>query len=548
MSKPKTLSHDEIKKEMLRWLFEPLYWAKKFCGPDFDPWSGQEELWINYGKMLNAKLKRYQAGPQSLTPEESALADKMGISIMSGHGMGKERSVSGIGFHYLHVLSGYRPKGVCTAPAGPTLHSTLWPEFGKVRAGSEYLASLFTHQSDKIYLTEDADKGKFMRMEPRTIQKNSKEEDMGVVLAGIHATGVLYLITEASGVPEAVFKPIEGGLTDPLSIIIMIFNPTKRTGFAAESHTVNRKHWLCMHWDGRDLKKEKLLNPGRFVWFNERAQDALIEKYGADSDTARIRVYGLPPKQSADTLIHYEAAMSAQDKIVESFDNDPLVIFADIGGEGSSATADPSVVSILRGPVLVKQIALQGQDTTQLSDKIAQILKDELASLPVDTQWAVGVDYIGIGRGVYDQLRNVQLVRNLHKVDVSERPLDDRKYHRLRDQVWWEMREGFMELREVVLPNASREGCVMERNELDELIGELTSIKWAEVQGKIKVQGKGNSSGIPNVRPLVNSPNRADSLVGAWWLYKHAVSRIPRARRVRARGAGRGRPVSWKAA
>ncbi|MCU9930988.1 hypothetical protein OFL77_27020, partial [Escherichia coli] len=70
----------------------------------------------------------------------------------------------------------------------------------------------------------------------------------------------------------------------------------------------------------------------------------------------------------------------------------------------------------------MKQIALQGQDTTQLSDKIAQILKEELASLPVDTQWAVGVDYIGIGRGVYDQLRNVQLVRNLHKVDVSERP------------------------------------------------------------------------------------------------------------------------------
>ena len=124
MPKDKPLSHEQIKKEMLRWLFEPLYWAKKFCGPDFDPWSGQEELWNNYGKLLNAKLKRYQAGPASLTPEESILADKMGISIMSGHGMGKERSVSGIGFHYLHVISGYRPKGVCTAPAGPTLHTS----------------------------------------------------------------------------------------------------------------------------------------------------------------------------------------------------------------------------------------------------------------------------------------------------------------------------------------------------------------------------------------------------------------------------------------
>jgi len=427
------------------------------------------------------------------------------------------------------------------------MHSTLWPEFGKVRAGSEFLSSLFIHQSDKIYLAEDQDRGKYLRMEPRTIQKNSKEEDQGVVLAGIHATGVLYLITEASGVPEAVFKPIEGGLTDPLSIIIMIFNPTKRTGFAAESHTINRKHWICMHWDGRDLKKEKLANPGRFVWFNERAQDALIEKYGEDSDTARIRVYGLPPKQSADTLIHYESALAAQDRVVEAFDNDPLVIFADIGGEGTGTGADPSIITVLRGPALVRQVELQGQDTTQLSDRIAAITKDELASLPADTQWAVGVDVIGIGRGVYDQLNNVQRMRSLFRVDVSERPLDDRKYHRLRDQVWWEMREGFMDLREVVLPNAQREDCAMKKDEIDELIGELTCIKWAEVQGKIKVQGKGNSSGIPNVRPLTKSPNRADSLVGAWWLYKHAVSRIPRARRTRQRFT-RQRALSWKAA
>ena len=277
-------------------------------------------------------------------------------------------------------------------------------------------------------------------------------------------------------------------------------------------------------------------------------QDALIEKYGEDSDTARIRVYGLPPKQSADTLIHYESAMEAQERIVEEFDNDPLVIFSDVGGEGGGSGADPSIVTILRGPRLVQQITLQGQDTTQLSDAIAGVWKDALSSLPADTQWAVGVDVIGIGRGVYDQLNNVQRIRHLYRVDVSERPLDDRKFHRLRDQVWWEMREGFMDLREVVLPNPQREGCLMKKDEIDELIGELTSIKWAEVLGKIKVQGKGNSSGIPNVRPLTKSPNRADSLVGAWWLYKHAVSRIPRARRQRRVRSFHGRAVSWKAA
>jgi len=555
MPKEKRLSAEELDKEFKSWLFEPIRWAYKAFGPEFDPWSGQIELWRQYGLLINAKLKRYQRQidireghvPIPMSADEEALADKWGISIISGHGLGKERSVAGIAYHYFHVLGLYKPKGVCTAPAGPTLHSTLWPEFSKVRSESPLLSALFTHQSDKIYMTEDPERGKHVRLEPRTIQKNSKEEDQGVVLAGIHATGVLYLITEASGVPEAVFKPIEGGLTDPLSLIIMIANPTRRTGFFAESHLSNKKYWIRLHWDGRDLKREKLANPGRFIWFNERAQDALIEKYGEDSDTARIRVYGEFPKQSADTLIHYDAAMDAQERVVEQFENDPLVVFADIGGEGSGSGADPSIVTIMRGPVVRKQITLTGQDTTQLSDSIAGIWKDELSSLPADTQWAVGVDYIGIGRGVYDQLNNVQRIRYLYKLDVSEKPLNERRYHRLRDQVWWEAREGFMEAREVVLPNLQRDDCLMKKDEIEELIDELTSIKWAEVLGKIKVQGKGNSSGIPNVRPLSKSPNRADSFIGAWWLYKHAVSRIPRARRIR-HVRRRSRAISWKAA
>jgi hypothetical protein len=525
---------EEAIEEVQRWVTEPLYWGRRFGGEEFDPWSGQEDLWRQYGALLNAKLKRYQCGPEALTPDESALADKMGISVMAGHGMGKERSVAAIGLHYLSVLKVYQPKGVCTAPAGPTLHSTLWPEFGKVIAGSEFFSALFEKQSDRIYLKEDKRKGEFCRIEPRTIQQNSKEEDQGVVLAGIHATGVIYLITEASGVPEAVFKPIEGGLTDPLSLIIMIFNPTRRMGFAAESQTKNRKHWICLQWDGLALKKEKLASPGRFLWYNERAQDQLIEKYGLDSDTVRIRVRGLPPQQSADTLIHYDAAMEAAARAVETLETDPLCIFADIGGEGD----DPSIVSVLRGPKLLKQVEFLQKDTTQLSDAITDIAKQALSSLGSDVQYAIGVDTIGLGRGVYDQLVNVQRLQHVFRLDVSELPLKQKEFHRMRDQVWWELREGFMETKEISLP------LDMPKQELDELIGELTSIKWAEVLGKVKVQGKGGSSGIPGVKPLTKSPNRGDSLCGAWYLFKHAVSRMPsqfrRQRRIRQR------PVNWK--
>lgn len=525
--------------EVDRWVLEPLYWAKRFLGPDFDPWSGQEELWHAYGKLLNAKLKRYQLGPDALTPEETELADKMGISVMSGHGLGKERSVTGIGLHYLSVLKVYQPKGVCTAPAGPTLQSTLWPEFSKVIASSETLTALFEKQANRIYLKEDPKQGQFCRIEPRTIQQNSNPDEQGVVLAGIHATGVIYLITEASGVPEPVFKPIEGGLTDPLSMVIMIFNPTKRTGFAAESHTKNRKHWACLQWDARQLKKEKLANPGRFVWFNERAQDVLIAKYGEDSDTVRIRVIGLPPKQASDTLIHYDTVMAASDREIDLMPHDPLSIGVDVGGGGSGS--DPSIVTVLRGPKLVKLHEYVDVDEFRLGDLVADIFDQERTSLAPDAAWCIVVDYGGLGRSTVKVLQDKHGLRNLYPVDAAESPVRESEFHRLRDELWWELREAFMETKEIVLdPKLTN---------YDELLAQLTSIKWASValngRTRIKVQGKGSSSGIPNVKPLLHSPNEADSLCLAWRGYLRYCSHLPA--QYRRRTYSRRMTPSWKA-
>lgn len=545
-------------KEVQRWVTDPFYWACKFLGNEFDPWSGQRELWDAYGKILNAKLKRYQLNlalkegtldppnvEAHLTIEEREYADKMGISIMSGHGLGKERSMTGLMLHYMHVLKTYKPKGVCTAPAGPTLQSTLWPEFTKVIAGSEALSAIFTKQEKKIYLSEDPNAGSAVRIEPRTIQQNSNPEEQGVVLAGIHALGVFYGITEASGVPEPVFKPIEGGLSDPLSMILMIFNPTKRTGFAAESHTKNRKYWVCLQWDARVLKREKLANPGRFTWFNERAQEALIEKYGEDSDTVRVRVIGLPPKQSADTLIHYDSVMAALERDILLNDHDPLCIGVDVGGGGSGG--DPSVIAVLRGPKLVELQEHVEVNEFLLADYVTEILSRERANLGPDASYCILVDSGGLGRSTLKMLQEKHLIRNVYGIDAAESPIRDSEFHRMRDELWWELREGFMESREIVIENDPERRSKIQK--VDELISQLTSIKWAAVElngrTRTKVQGKGSSSGIPNVKPLLHSPNQADALCLAWRGYKHYCSTVP----LQFRTAGvfqRYRPTSWK--
>ncbi len=473
-----------------------------------------------------------------MSAEEAVLARKMGISIMAGQGLGKERAVGIIGLHYHFCLKVFQPKGVCTAPAGPTLHSTLWPEFGKVIASSEFFRELFDKQSNRIFLKEDPKRGEFMRIEPRTIQQNSSPDEQAVVLAGIHATGVLYIVTEASGVQDAVFKPLEGGLTDPLSMIIMIFNPTHRTGFAVESHGKNRQDWVCLQWSGRTLKREKQEKPGRFKWFNDEAQDVLIRKFGEDSDFVRVRVDGFPPRHASNTLIAYDDVMAAKDRQVLELPSDPLVIPIDVGG--AEEGGDETDVFVFRGPRLKHITVYEQKEISQLGHLVAGHLKTELTNLDPGVQFAIGVDSIGLGRGLYDNLINIQKLANVHAIDVSEKPLDEKRFHRLRDQVWWEVREAFMEKRTPAFsPDLNLEY-------LDELIGELTSIKWAEVNGKIKVQGKGSSSGIPGVPPLTSSPNKADAFCIGWWVYQHCCSRMPAQARRRRYVRDPSRLPSWK--
>lgn len=545
-------------REGQRWITDPFYWACKFLGKDFDPWSGQRELWTEYGKLLNAKLKRYKLhlalktgrlDPPNveahMTIEEREYADKMGISIASGHGLGKERSMVGIMLHYMAVLYELKPKGVCTAPAGPTLHSTLWPEFTKVISSSEILSSMFVKQEKKIYLAYDKDCGAAIKIEPRTIQQNSNPEEQGVVLQGIHALGVFFGITEAAGVPEPVFTPIEGGLSDPLSMILMIYNPTKRTGFVADTHTKNRKYWICLQWDARVLKREKLANPGRFTWFNERAQDALIEKYGEDSDTVRVRVIGLPPRQASDTLIHYDSVIAAMERRIAVQDHDPLCIGVDVGGGGSGG--DPSVIAVMRGPKLVELQVHTEVDEFRLADLVARVLKVELSGLAPGSSYAVLVDYTGLGRSTYKVLQEKHDVRNLYAIDSAESPTRDTEFHRMRDELWWELREGFMDSKELVIENDPEFRHKIQH--VDELISQLTTIKWGAVElngrTRTKVQGKGSSSGLPNVKPLLHSPDEADALCLAWRGYTHYCSAIPIQHRASV-GHYRSRTASWK--
>jgi phage terminase large subunit len=482
-------------KKIEQWQFDPLMFVREMW--KIEPTFQQAAALKDWGLLIRAKVKNAKGAP--LSDEEKPFVDKMGMSIQSGHDSGKSCMAAWIGWHSMFWP---HSKTRITAPAGPQIESVLWPELHKWYRQSELLQKHYVYRATKIYMGEEG--GAEWFIEPRTIQKNSSPEEQAEVLGGLHERYVTIIVDEASGVPDAVFKPLEGGLGGVCNLILMIFNPTRSHGFAIESQSKFRKYWACHHWDCEELAKTRPV----FAPNMEADHARLAEKYGKESNFYRIRVKGLPPLAAPDVLIPWDWAYDAMHREGEIDPLEPLTIGVDVGGQGD----DKTVIIPGRGHVIIPHspsmpfYEVQGMDTTQIAWKVEGCLRDLLSD--EDGQYAVAIDIIGLGAGVHSHLSRVANLRNLYDVNVAEVPSEQERYHRLRDELWWNLREAF-EKRQICLPMD------------DELLGELTDIHWREENGKIKVESKKELR-----KRGVASPNKADALCLREFARRYCISRV----------------------
>jgi hypothetical protein len=424
--------------------------------------GGFEEL----RKLVTAKIKAFHK--QKLTDEEVLYAKKMGISVMSGQGTGKDAFAAMAIIWFLCCFP--YPKIPCTANTGNQLKDVLWSEINKWLRGSA-VEDWLVWQSEKIYWKEAGGKEWFATA--RTVNAKASADNQAETLAGRHEDYMMVVVDEASGIPEPVFRPLEGGLTGVCNFILMVFNPTRRTGFAIDSHFKNRQDWVCLHWDA-----EKSENVSR------EHVERYERKYGRDSNAFRIRVKGQPPLAEDDSLIPWDWVMAAVDKDIEVLEDDVRKIGLDVGGGG-----DPSALCRRQGGKVFPFLMNNSPDTMEVTGWAA-IAMDEF-----DTA-ATFVDSIGLGHGVYNRLKELRKRGRLYSVDVRRTARDQDRFKKIRDELWFALRDEF------------EDGTIDIPND-DVLIGELSTIKFKlDSSGKVKVEGKDEL----RTRGL-ESPNKADALM-----------------------------------
>ena len=492
---------EKLSDKRNQWIFDPLLCCKEVLGigvqkkdstePPIKLDPLQEQIIVEMWELIRMKEKKSFIGVDKLTEKEKFIAEKIGVSVQSGKGVGKTALASIVALLFLVCFRYARV--VILGPKYDQIKANLWPEIKKWFAHSvevygedSLLNQLFKDQNDLIYCThvKPVELKDRWRIFIQTFPKNSDIATQQSSVQGNHDDYMLFLMDEASGIPDHIFEPIESTLSGIVNLVFAIFNPNKNTGWAIETQGKMKEKWVTAHIDAR---KSTLVTEEHIQY--------MLYKYGADSNKFRVSVLGLPPLAEEGCLISWEWIQSAKDRWEDMnvAETEPYLLGADIGGGG-----DASMICRRQGMKVMKFEGNKSVDTDIVANWINRIILDE----EPDCSY---VDMNGIGNTTYYRLQSVFGKKKVKGINVRKKAFNINKFVMLRDELMWRLREVF-ESGEIAIPPND-----------DELEGELSLLKYDDdgTDGKIKVISKQNAEYKREMMGLVGykSPNKVDSLI-----------------------------------
>lgn len=430
---------EKIRDRILTWAVDPVAFVQEVMGAEPEPWQAEAMM---------------------------ALVSENRVAVRSGHGVGKTTALA---WTIIWWLCTRRPcKVAVTANTAHQLSDVLWSELGRWHKAMKVLRNEIEIKSDKVLLKSAPDSF--------AVSRTSRREQPEA-LQGFHSDNMLFVIDEASGVPDVVFEVGQGAMSTPGAKTIMTGNPTRAQGYFYDAFHGNADRWHSMTVSCEDSSR---VSPD-FI-------EDMARQYGDNSNIYRVRVLGLHPTGDSDTVISRRLAEAAIGRDVEASESADVVWGLDPARMGSDRTA----LCRRQGNVVFEVISWRELDLMETAGRI----KAEYD----DARWdqrpsEICVDAIGIGAGLADRLNELGLPTRA--VNVAESSAMGDRFMRLRDQLWWSARE-WLERRDCVLPDD------------DQLVNELCLPTFAYTSnGKIKIESKDESK----KRYGGKSPDLADAFV-----------------------------------
>lgn len=454
----------ECRHDPLRFVLEGFPWGEG----ELEGHSGPEEWQRQHLDFIGRRLRE-----GSLTVLEA-----IQIAVASGHGVGKSADVSWLILWSISTFEDTR--GVVTANTETQLKTKTWAELGKwyrLFIGRD----LFKFTATAIF-SADPIHERTWRIDMVPWSERNTE-----AFAGLHnkSRRLVLIMDEASAIPERIWETAEGALTDKDTEIIWAAygNPTQSQGRFRECFAGGKfaARWHTMQIDSRTVS---ITNKNQFQKW--------IDDYGEDSDFVRVRVRGVFPRVGSMQFIGSDLTDQARLREVSVSVHDPVVIGVDVARFGD----DESVIYIRKGrdgrttsPICIR--GTRGSvDTMTVAGRVSELY----ASLRAD---AVFVDGTGVGGGVVDRLRQLQVpvwdIQFGSKSDANSLEADGIRFANKRAEIWGSMREW---LRGGAIPDDK------------ELIEQLTGPQYGyNVRNEIQLEAKDEMK-----KRGLSSPDIADAL------------------------------------
>jgi len=421
-----TPGNAEILKRMMGedFYFSPLkfaLWAYPWGEGDLREFDGPRA----WQRDIMLEMEVYLREAVGMRETLGVLPDFYRDATASGRGIGKSALVAMISHWFMSTRVG---GSVWTAANGePQLRTKTFPEIAKwVSRGINKdmfeinATSIVPSKWFREYIESEDGLNKSTKYYYISGQLWSAENPDA--FAGAHnADGEMAIFDESSGIPESIWTVQEGVFTEniPDRFWLTFSNPRQNSGAFFECFHKNRDRWHTRQIDSRTVEG-----------ISTSSFDNIIAQFGADSDEARVEVYGQFPQTGARQFIPHGVVMDAATRDVYKDEGAPLLMGVDVARFGE----DRSVIAFRRGrdARTIPWRVYRKMDTRQLAMVIVELVNEYDPA-------AIFVDGGGVGGGVVDALKDLRV--KVIEVQAGSSASDKDKYRDKRVEMWALTRE-----------------------------------------------------------------------------------------------------------
>jgi hypothetical protein len=435
-----------------------------------------------------------------------ASRDHLRVAVVSGHKVGKSTALAVLALWFYCSFPGARV--IITATTARQVDGIIWREVRRLvkRSKLPIPGAANIHDLARSGLKDPDDFSEIVGFTAREAE----------AVAGISGEHLLYLVDEASGVPDLIFEAIEGNRAGGEVRIVLISNPTRSEGEFFEAFHSKRDLYSTLEISSEDTPNASGRGtpiPGLASreWIEEKARE-----WGRESPLFKVRVLGKFVVAEEAKVIPLALIAEAQMRWHAAVPEGRLFIGLDCAGD--SGEGDETVAAVRRARKLLGLRAARGLNEeghlAMVLDVIAEF-KPTTTELPpivcLDYEGPIGTTIAGVLEAfLMTQPSNAQPFQVM-RIRPSDRALRQPFiYDRMRDELWANMRDWLRD-----------DGALLEDAKLERELHCPSFFR--DIRGRTKVTPKREMRKL-----LGRSPDRADACALACWVPLIAAEGAPR--------------------